>query len=142
MRFAFACLSCFAALAIAVALGAFTGLDQWAVAHVMPGRRFTGGEPSLLDALIPLAGTHWSSAWSVLVNVVTLPASLLVAPAVGDAVALVEHRDLERGVAVLQDDLGRGAAGVLHGVGQRFLHAAVRGEVDPRREWVRLALDV
>jgi membrane-associated phospholipid phosphatase len=82
MRFAFACLSAFAALAIAVAFGAFTGLDQWAVAHVMPGGRFTGGEPSLLDALIPLAGTDWSSVWSVLVNVVTLPASLLVALAI------------------------------------------------------------
>jgi membrane-associated phospholipid phosphatase len=82
MRFAFACLSAFAALAIAVAAGAFTGLDQWAVEHLMPGGRFTGGEPSLLDALVPLAGTRWSSTWSVLVNVVAAPASFLVALAI------------------------------------------------------------
>jgi membrane-associated phospholipid phosphatase len=82
MRFAFAFLSCFAALAIAVAAGAFTGFDQWAVSHLMPGGRFGGGEPSLLDALVPLAGTHWDSAWSVLVNVVAAPASFLVAVAV------------------------------------------------------------
>lgn len=83
MRFAFAFLStAFAALAIAVATGAFTGLDQWAVEHAMPGGRFTGGEPSLVDALVPLAGTHWDSAWSVLVNVVTVPASFLVALAI------------------------------------------------------------
>jgi len=79
VRFAFACLSCFAALAIAVATGALTGLDQWAVDHVTPGGHFTGGEPSLRDALIPLAGTHWDSAWSVLVNVIAAPASFLVA---------------------------------------------------------------
>ena len=47
MRFGFAFLStAFAALAIAVATGAFTGLDQWAVDHVMPGGRFGAGEPS------------------------------------------------------------------------------------------------
>jgi membrane-associated phospholipid phosphatase len=82
MRYAFACLSGFAALAIAVAAGAFTGLDEWAVEHVMPGGRFTGGKPSLFDSLVPLAGTHWSSVWSVLVNVVTVPASFLVALAI------------------------------------------------------------
>jgi membrane-associated phospholipid phosphatase len=78
VRFAFACLS-FAGLAVAVAAGAFTGVDQWAVDHVMPGGHFTGGEPSLLDSLVPLAGTHWSSAWSVASAVVAVPASFLVA---------------------------------------------------------------
>ena len=82
MRFAFVFLSAFAALAVAVAAGAFTGLDQWAVDHLMPGGSFTGGEPSLLDALVPLAGTRWDSAWSVLVNVVAAPASFLVALAI------------------------------------------------------------
>lgn len=82
MRYAFACLSGFAALAIAVAAGVFTGLDQWGVEHLMPGARLTGGQPSLLDALVPFAGTHWGSAWSVLVNVVTVPASFLVALAI------------------------------------------------------------
>lgn len=80
MRFAFAFLAAsFAALAVLVAAGACTGLDQWAVDHLMPGGRFTGGEPNLLDALVPLAATRWSSGWSVAANVVTLPASLLVA---------------------------------------------------------------
>ena len=80
MRYAFACLSAaFAALAIAVAAGALTGLDQWAVDHLMPGGHFTAHEPSLVDAIVPLAGTRWHSAWSVAVNIVTAPASFLVA---------------------------------------------------------------
>lgn len=80
MRFAFACLSAaFAALAVAVAAGAFTGADQWAVDHVMPGAHFTGAQPSLLDALVPLAGTHWGSALSVAAAIVAIPASFLVA---------------------------------------------------------------
>ncbi len=80
MRFASACLSAaFAALAVAVAAGALTGTDQWALDHLMPGARFTGGKPSLVDALVPLAETRWHSAWSVAANVVTLPASLVVA---------------------------------------------------------------
>jgi membrane-associated phospholipid phosphatase len=82
MRYACACLSGFAALAVAVAAGAFTGFDQWGVEHLMPGGRFTGGQPSIFLSLIPLAGTHWGSVWSVLVNVVTVPASFLVALAI------------------------------------------------------------
>jgi len=78
VRFAFACLS-FAGLAVAVAAGAFTGIDQWAVDHVMPGGHFTGGQPNLLDALVPLAGTHWDSALSVAAAVVAIPASFLPA---------------------------------------------------------------
>ena len=80
MRFRFAFLSClFAALAIAVAAGAFTGLDQWAVDHLMPGGTFTTEEAGLAEALIPLYGTHWDNAWSVVTNIVTVPASFLVA---------------------------------------------------------------
>ena len=77
MRFAFASLS-FAALAIAVAAGAFTGVDQWAVDHLMPAGHFTGGKPTLADALVPLAGTHWDSALSVVTAIVAVPASFLV----------------------------------------------------------------
>jgi membrane-associated phospholipid phosphatase len=80
VRFGFASLSAaFAALAATIAAGAFTGVDQWAVDHLMPGGHFTGGEPSLLDSLVPLAGTHWGSAWSVAAAVVAVPASFLVA---------------------------------------------------------------
>ena len=81
MRFAFACLLSFTLLAALVAAGALDGLDQWGVDHLMPGGRFTG-EASLVDALVPLAGTHWDSAWSVVVNVVTVPASFVVALAI------------------------------------------------------------
>ena len=80
MRYAFASLSCaFAALAVAVAAGAFTGLDQWGVDHVMPGGRFGAGAPSALRSLIPLGTTDWGSGWSIVSNVVALPASFLVA---------------------------------------------------------------
>jgi membrane-associated phospholipid phosphatase len=80
VRYGFAFLAgSFAALATLVAAGACTGVDQWAVDHVMPGGRFTGGEPSLVEALVPLAATHFESGWSIAVNVVTLPASFLVA---------------------------------------------------------------
>jgi membrane-associated phospholipid phosphatase len=78
VRFAFASLS-FAALAVAVAAGALTGVDQWAVDHIMPGGHFEDAQSSLLDALIPLAGTHWDSAWSVAAAVLAIPASFLVA---------------------------------------------------------------
>jgi hypothetical protein len=81
VRFAFASLS-FAALAIAVAAGALTGVDQWAVDHVMPGGHFTNAQSSLLDALVPLAGTHWDSAWSVAAAVLAIPASFFVALAI------------------------------------------------------------
>ena len=87
MRYGFASLStAFAALAALVAAGAFTGLDQWAVDHLMPGGSFTAREPSLVDALVPLYATHWHDPWSVAVNVVTLPASFLI------AIALVTWR--------------------------------------------------
>jgi membrane-associated phospholipid phosphatase len=76
VRFAFASLS-FGAVAIAVAAGAFTGVDQWALDHVMPGGHFTG-KANVLDALVPLAGTHWDSALSIAAAVVAAPASFLV----------------------------------------------------------------
>jgi membrane-associated phospholipid phosphatase len=80
VRFRFAFLSAlFAGLAIAVAAGAFTGLDQWSVDHLMPGATFSNEEAGLTEALIPLWGTHWDNAWSVAANVVTFPASFLVA---------------------------------------------------------------
>ena len=82
MRFRFAFLSlAFAALAIAVAAGVFTSLDQWAIDHLMPGASFSNEEAGLAEALIPLYGTHWDNAWSVVTNIVTLPASFLVAVA-------------------------------------------------------------
>jgi membrane-associated phospholipid phosphatase len=96
MRFASACLlSLFVALAVLVATGALAGLDQWSVDHLMPGASFTNEEASLTDSLIPLWGTHWSNAWSVAANVVTLPASFFV------ALALTAWRSRPLAVAVL-----------------------------------------
>jgi membrane-associated phospholipid phosphatase len=69
----------FAVLAIGVAAGWFTGIDQWAVDHLMPGATFTNEEAGLAEALIPLYGTHWDNAWSIVTNIVTVPASFLVA---------------------------------------------------------------
>jgi len=96
VRYAFASLStAFACLAVAVAAGAFTGLDQWAVNHLMPGATFTSEESGLAEALIPLWGTHWDNAWSVATNIVTLPASFLI------AVALCAWRSRILAVAVV-----------------------------------------
>jgi membrane-associated phospholipid phosphatase len=94
VRFAFACLS-FAGLAVAVAAGAFTGVDQWAVDHVMPGAHFEGAQSNVLDALVPLAGTHWDSAWSVAAAVVAIPGSFFV------SLALVTWRSRLLGALVI-----------------------------------------
>ncbi|MES1248143.1 MAG: hypothetical protein ABUS54_10765, partial [Actinomycetota bacterium] len=95
MRFAFACLSAFVLLAILVATGVCTGLDQWSVDHLMPGATFSNQESSLADALVPLWGTHWGNGWSIAANVVTLPASFLV------ALALTLWRSRRLAVAVV-----------------------------------------
>jgi len=80
VRYAFASLSAaFAALAVAVAAGALTGVDQWGADHLMPGAHFGARQPSKLWALVPLAGTHWHSGWSVAASVVAVPASFFVA---------------------------------------------------------------
>jgi hypothetical protein len=72
----------FAALAVLVAAGAFTRVDQWAVDHLMPGASFHHAKESLLNGLVPLLHSHWDSAWAITVNVVTLPASFVIALAI------------------------------------------------------------
>ena len=73
----------FAALAGLVAAGALTGVDQWAVDHLMPGARFRpGGAPPLSDGLVPLRHAHWDGALAAAADLVTLPASFLVALAI------------------------------------------------------------
>lgn len=81
-RSAFLLSGTFAALAVLVAAGAFTGLDQWAVDHLMPGASFSAKPSSLADALIPLWGTHWGNPYSVAASVVTVPASFFIALAI------------------------------------------------------------
>jgi membrane-associated phospholipid phosphatase len=72
----------FAALAGLVAAGELTTFDRWAMLHAMPGARFTGGKPTFVDAVVPLWGSSWHGAVSVVTNVVTLPAAFLVATAI------------------------------------------------------------
>ena len=72
----------FAALAVLVAVGAFTRLDQWAVDHAMPGANFHGSQEGILEGLIPLYGVRWGSGYAVAANIVTLPAAFLIALAI------------------------------------------------------------
>src|SRR5207248_4678132 len=65
-----------------VAHGSLTSLDEWAVHHAMPGARFSGGKPTLVDALVPLRGSSWHGAVAVTTNVVTLPASFVISTAI------------------------------------------------------------
>ena len=75
----------FAVLAVLVAGGELSSVDQWAVDHAMPGAAFAG-KPTFADAVIPLWGVHWHGVVHVVSELVTLPASftpatLLVAAA-------------------------------------------------------------
>jgi membrane-associated phospholipid phosphatase len=72
----------FAALAALVAAGAFTGIDQWSVDHLMPGARFHGTSSSPLEGAVPLLGASWHGGLGTAANIVTLPASLVVSLAI------------------------------------------------------------
>jgi membrane-associated phospholipid phosphatase len=72
----------FAALAALVAYGNLTSVDEWALHHAMPEARFTGGKPTLVDALVPLWGTSWHGAVEITTDLVTLPAALLTSAAI------------------------------------------------------------
>lgn len=71
----------FAALAVLFALGAFRRLDQWAIDRLMPGASFGHAEGGALEALVPLLHSSWDGGWAIAANLVTLPASFLVAAA-------------------------------------------------------------
>src|SRR5436305_6049109 len=68
----------YAALAVLVATGAVSGIDQWAIDHTMPdlGDAVT---PTKLEAVVPLLRAKSDSAIAVVANVVTLPAQALIA---------------------------------------------------------------
>jgi membrane-associated phospholipid phosphatase len=72
----------YAALAVLVATGALNGIDQWAVEHVMPGVDPRGGEPSLVEAAVPLLGATWDTTLHVVTNLVTVPAQGFVSLAI------------------------------------------------------------
>ena len=81
-----ALLSCaFAALAALVAVGALTRADQWAVEHLMPGESVHHVQGGVLDGLVPLLHSRWDSPYAVAANIVTLPASFLLALAIAFA---------------------------------------------------------
>ncbi len=89
-----ACAAAFATLAGLVSAGDLTGLDRWAMTNAMPDARFTGGKPTLVDALVPLWNASWHGAVAVVTNVVTVPAAFLVASAIVAAACLaLRNRD-------------------------------------------------
>jgi membrane-associated phospholipid phosphatase len=73
-----ALVAAYAALAVLVAAGALTGLDQWAVDHLMPGAHGNGATPTFLEAAVPLYHATWHRPLDVVANVVTVPAQALV----------------------------------------------------------------
>ena len=77
----------FAVLAVLVAAGELTSIDQWAVRHTMPGAVFTG-KPTLLDAIVPLLGVQWHNAIHIASEIVGLPASFTPATAIVAAACL------------------------------------------------------
>jgi membrane-associated phospholipid phosphatase len=68
----------YATLAVLVAAGAFTGVDQWAVEHLMPSASFRHGRPGWLEAAVPLLHQRFDSPLAVAADIVTLPAAALV----------------------------------------------------------------
>jgi membrane-associated phospholipid phosphatase len=69
----------FATLAVLFSVGAFRRLDQWAVDVLMPGGELGRAEPpGLAESLVPLLHSGWGNGYAIAVNLVTLPASLLV----------------------------------------------------------------
>jgi membrane-associated phospholipid phosphatase len=80
-------LAVFAALAVAVGLGAFTWLDQGAVDHLMPGLAPRSDDTSLADVLLPL--TEYRGVWDAIADVWLYPASVLVS---GALIALCRSR--------------------------------------------------
>lgn len=74
-----ACAGAFAALAVLVADGRLTSIDQWAIDHAMPGAHFTAAKPTLVGAIVPLWHVYWSPALHAVADVVTLPAGILLA---------------------------------------------------------------
>jgi membrane-associated phospholipid phosphatase len=73
----------FAALGALVAAGALTGLDQWACDHLMPfAGAASGGQPTVLESLIPLYHASWQPAGVAVTQIVTLPGQVLISFAI------------------------------------------------------------
>ncbi|HUZ97768.1 MAG TPA: phosphatase PAP2 family protein [Gaiellaceae bacterium] len=77
----------FAVLAVLVAHGDLTSIDQWAVGHAMPGADFSGTS-TLASAVIPLWDVHWHGVVHIVAELVTLPASFTPATVIVAAACL------------------------------------------------------
>ncbi len=78
----------FAALAVLVATGVLTGFDQWACDHLMPLAGGTsGGQPTVLESLVPLFHASWQPAGVALTQIVTLPGQVVISFAIVAAAA-------------------------------------------------------
>jgi membrane-associated phospholipid phosphatase len=72
----------YATLAVLVASGAFTRVDQWGVDHLMPSSAFHRARPGWLEAVVPLLHQRFDSPLAIAADVVTLPAAALVSLAI------------------------------------------------------------
>jgi membrane-associated phospholipid phosphatase len=72
----------YATLAVLVAAGALTRVDQWGVDHLMPSASFRHAQAGWLEAAVPLLHQRFDSPLSVATDVVTLPAAALVSLAI------------------------------------------------------------
>ena len=79
----------YAALAGLVAAGTLTGIDQWAVTHLMPGASGTSSKETFADAVVPLLHADWSKPLDAVASLVTLPGQVVVSGLVVGAAALV-----------------------------------------------------
>ena len=68
----------YATLAVLVAAGALTRVDQWGVDHLMPGAHFHAARHGLAAGIVPLLGAHWHGGLAIAANIVTLPASFAI----------------------------------------------------------------
>jgi membrane-associated phospholipid phosphatase len=67
----------FAALAVLVAAGSLTRLDQWSVDHLMPGASFERTKQTTVESIVPLLGAHWHPLLHGITEIWTLPAAAL-----------------------------------------------------------------
>jgi membrane-associated phospholipid phosphatase len=79
----------YAALAVLFAAGAFRRVDQLAVDELMPGGDFRHVESGVAESLIPLRHLRWDNGYAIAVDLVTLPAALVVSVVLA---ALVSRR--------------------------------------------------
>jgi membrane-associated phospholipid phosphatase len=89
----------FATLAVLVATGAVSAIDQWSIDHLMSSL----GDDTMTrtEAVVPLLGATWHTPLDVVANLVTLPAQAIVGSAVvaGCCIALARRRQMRAALA-------------------------------------------